>query len=257
MSHIIPTINYITYTIPLINNEEDIIVKTIIKRKRRTKRSVSVAPDTTAKHDVAATPAKTVVKRKRRAKRDRPATHDTTAKHDVIAAPDDTVVKRKRRTKRDVSSSVHSNIVVAPSSSVFSIPSPHMCYMLKSEVHKRFYIGYTVDFRRRLRQHNGEIKGGAKRTQKDRPWTPVCLIKGFYEASSALRFEYRLHHPGRRIRKTETVEEFLMSILETIVTRGDGSVKNKNKMPWPSLTVCWTEQGYSVTHPRVSNVYPD
>ena len=35
------------------------------------------------------------------------------------------------------------------------------CYFLRSE--NRTYNGYTVDLKRRLRQHNGELKGGCLR----------------------------------------------------------------------------------------------
>lgn len=47
---------------------------------------------------------------------------------------------------------------------------PHFCYALRCDiggnVRVRSYVGYTVDPIRRLRQHNGEIKGGAKRTTR-------------------------------------------------------------------------------------------
>ncbi len=43
----------------------------------------------------------------------------------------------------------------------------------------RTYIGFTTNPHRRLRQHNGEIKGGAYRTGKGRPWEQVCVVYGF------------------------------------------------------------------------------
>ncbi|KAJ0234718.1 hypothetical protein HA466_0271870 [Hirschfeldia incana] len=41
------------------------------------------------------------------------------------------------------------------------------------------YVGITTDFARRLKQHNGEIKGGAKASSAGRPWICACLITGF------------------------------------------------------------------------------
>ena len=41
---------------------------------------------------------------------------------------------------------------------------PHYCYFLQSK--NRTYNGYTVDLHRRLRQHNGELAGGAKVTTR-------------------------------------------------------------------------------------------
>ncbi|KAK3223894.1 hypothetical protein Dsin_010919 [Dipteronia sinensis] len=34
------------------------------------------------------------------------------------------------------------------------------------------YVGVTTDFSRRLKQHNGELKGGAKASRIGRPWKP-------------------------------------------------------------------------------------
>ena len=59
----------------------------------------------------------------------------------------------------------------------------------------RTYIGYTINTKRRLRQHNGEIKGGAKKTQYYRPWKMICYVTGFQESRTALQFEWCNNHP--------------------------------------------------------------
>lgn len=63
----------------------------------------------------------------------------------------------------------------------------------------RTYIGATVDVDRRLRQHNGELKGGAKYTS-GRPgqWQRVCYVKGFASSHDALSFEWHWKHFTRK-----------------------------------------------------------
>ncbi len=78
--------------------------------------------------------------------------------------------------------------------------SRHCCYLLRSinpTYSRRTYIGYTVNPSRRIRQHNGEITGGAKRTRKARPWKMVCYIEGFDIERSALQYEWVNNHPSR------------------------------------------------------------
>lgn len=67
---------------------------------------------------------------------------------------------------------------------------PWFCYMLQSVDGARTYVGATVDPDRRLRQHNGEICGGARAT-KGRCWKRRYLIGGFADERAALRFEWR------------------------------------------------------------------
>ena len=58
------------------------------------------------------------------------------------------------------------------------------------------YIGYTTDPLRRLRQHNGELVNGAKRTsRKGRPWRLVLCVSGFLEQRVGLKFEFIWQHP--------------------------------------------------------------
>lgn len=79
----------------------------------------------------------------------------------------------------------------------------HYVYLLKSLTTRKTYIGYTIDPYRRLRQHNGEITGGAKYTRYGKPWVLICYISGFPDKITALQFEWRNHHPlkkwGKRI----------------------------------------------------------
>jgi structure-specific endonuclease subunit SLX1 len=68
--------------------------------------------------------------------------------------------------------------------------TPWFCYMLRSTDRSKTYVGATVNPNRRLRQHNGEISGGARAT-KGRHWQRVFLVGGFTEERAALRFEWR------------------------------------------------------------------
>ena len=56
------------------------------------------------------------------------------------------------------------------------------------------YAGVSPYPERRLRQHNSEIKGGAKyTTSKGSRWQHVCLISGFNKIQ-ALQFEWAVKH---------------------------------------------------------------
>jgi predicted GIY-YIG superfamily endonuclease len=74
----------------------------------------------------------------------------------------------------------------------------HTVYCLRriSEGHHRqrrkTYVGYTTDLKRRLRQHNGEITGGAKSTRGGR-WEVMFYVTGFPNAQTALSCEKRFH----------------------------------------------------------------
>lgn len=68
------------------------------------------------------------------------------------------------------------------------------CYLLRSLVSPtRSYIGYTVDPAARLKRHNGI--GGAKATQRHRPWEYVCVVSGFTSQTAAKCFEFAWQQP--------------------------------------------------------------
>ena len=70
------------------------------------------------------------------------------------------------------------------------------CYLLWSTTSSAAprqlrYIGMTVDPRRRLRQHNGELAGGARATRGKGPWRFALVLAGLPSMREALRAEWR------------------------------------------------------------------
>ncbi|GJN09881.1 hypothetical protein PR202_ga27929 [Eleusine coracana subsp. coracana] len=85
------------------------------------------------------------------------------------------------------------------------------CYLLRSmcpRLKGRTYIGFTVNPRRRIRQHNGEISSGAWRTRKGRPWEMVLCIYGFPTNVAALQFEWAWQHPRESLAVREAASNF-------------------------------------------------
>lgn len=71
------------------------------------------------------------------------------------------------------------------------------CYLLQETGGKGTYIGATVAPDRRVRQHNGEIVGGAQRT-KGRAWRRAVLVSGFPDSTAALQFEWAWKFRSRK-----------------------------------------------------------
>jgi predicted GIY-YIG superfamily endonuclease len=71
------------------------------------------------------------------------------------------------------------------------------CYVLQSiPVPEAAYVGFSrYDVNVRLRQHNGELPGGAKATIEKRPWRLVAFVSGFPKVYDALCFEYAWQNP--------------------------------------------------------------
>jgi predicted GIY-YIG superfamily endonuclease len=69
----------------------------------------------------------------------------------------------------------------------------------------RTYVGITTDQLRRLAQHNGEARGGARATRAGRPWQVGAVYGPYRDRGSALRVEYAVKRLRGRRRLTWAV----------------------------------------------------
>lgn len=123
--------------------------------------------------------------------------------------------------------------------------------MLKSLASARStYIGFTVSPPRRLRQHNGELVGGASKTKNKRPWDMICFVYGFKSQVAALQFEWAWQHPQsskdlrhlgmkRAASGAKPVARVMVEMLECD--------------PWRNmnLAVCFTKEEYMCIAPQI------
>ena len=68
-----------------------------------------------------------------------------------------------------------------------------VCYIIENRGYT--YVGVSNNVVKRLRAHNGEIKGGAKyTTSKGSGWKHICIISGFPTKIESMQFEWALKH---------------------------------------------------------------
>jgi len=73
----------------------------------------------------------------------------------------------------------------------------YLVYIIKSG--NRSYVGMTNNFFRRIQQHNGILKGGAKYTTRmGSNWYPICIIDGFLSMKEACQCEWAIKHHKKR-----------------------------------------------------------
>lgn len=88
----------------------------------------------------------------------------------------------------------------------------YLVYCIRSESRpNKTYVGVTNNWPRRIRQHNKEIKGGAKSTSHAGPWKAFIHVRNFTH-TQALQLEWAWKHrrvggsgPGGRIRTLEAL----------------------------------------------------
>lgn len=75
----------------------------------------------------------------------------------------------------------------------------YFCYIIYNE-NDRTYNGYTVNLERRLKQHNGILKGGARSTHNRGTWNFLCVITSpcWDSISTAMQHEWSIKYPTRK-----------------------------------------------------------
>jgi predicted GIY-YIG superfamily endonuclease len=97
-------------------------------------------------------------------------------------------------------------------------------YILFSTTGKT-YVGATKYLDRRLRQHNGELVGGAKATSKVKgTWKRICYVSGFPDWRSTLQFEWKVKNVSRKHKGTQ-LEKRIKS-LYTIIESGKSTANS-------------------------------
>jgi len=110
-------------------------------------------------------------------------------------------------------------------------------YCLTFRGGKKTYVGATTNITRRLRQHNGELAGGAKyTTAQGNEWKLLFLVNGFPGRVEALQFEYALKMTTLRHRGTNNLEQRRIDALHILMQK-DRVSKNAGLLQDLPLTI--------------------
>lgn len=99
------------------------------------------------------------------------------------------------------------------------------------------YIGATVDLDHRLRQHNGELKGGAHATSvkvsRGETWRRFCHVAGFPDWQAALQFEWRWKQLTRKLPANMHPVERRIRALKALLALDRPTSKAMAYADWP------------------------
>jgi len=108
------------------------------------------------------------------------------------------------------------------------------------------YIGATVDLNRRLRQHNKEISGGAKRTtskvNKGKTWKRVCYVSEFPDWVATLQFEWRWKQISRKYSASLLPLERRMMALKDLLALPQSTSKATPYIEWSCKPIVHVEE---------------
>lgn len=103
-------------------------------------------------------------------------------------------------------------------------PAPRIVYLLVNSKWTHTYVGSTTDMKRRLRQHNREIVGGAWCTslqvKQGNKWNRALHVKGFESDAAAYKFEYDWKQLNKKWPRKGPVHWRKVRALRKLIPRG-------------------------------------
>lgn len=110
------------------------------------------------------------------------------------------------------------------------------------------YVGATVDLDRRLRQHNGEIVGGARLTgakvARGKGWKRAAHVSGFPDWQAALQFEWRWKQLSRKQPASSTPLERRFAALHQLLLLERPTSKALSYEEWDETPVVHVEDEF-------------
>jgi hypothetical protein len=94
----------------------------------------------------------------------------------------------------------------------------YLIYLLKNTINNCTYVGITNNLKRRIRQHNGELVGGAKYTKnkkQDGEWIVYGTINGLGKRQ-ALSLEKKIQIRSRKTKGPNPIERRLNCIAKLL-----------------------------------------
>ena len=107
----------------------------------------------------------------------------------------------------------------------------YIVYLLHHSIHNRTYLGITNHKERRIRQHNGELKGGAKYTTSfkgDGEWKYYMYVSNLNK-SEALSIERTAKNKRRGAKGTSAVDKRLYVLLPILESYPECNIEYMNK----------------------------
>jgi len=123
------------------------------------------------------------------------------------------------------------------------LPRDDACvYLIEDTTSRRCYIGATLDPARRLRQHNRELVGGARRTARG-TWRFVAVVHGLETWRHALQLEWAFKRRCARTRgwtRAKRLEALAWVLAQPRWTRG-APLRSTLRPLWVAYGECVVE----------------